>query len=212
MPPSKEAPRRLVKWATGLVVIAWIPCTLVLTSLLMVGHLLTLPRPAMGAKLERALEKDASAEAGRHGWFALHVMAEQCNCSRRVLEHLIERGGDPSLSEKVVLIGSDEELRRRLTARGFGFETLTAEQLHDRYGVDGAPLLLVIDPQGRVAYSGGYSTRAGGEPRDSEILAALQGGGRPEALPLFGCAVSRELQRKLDPLGMKYGSNEGSKR
>jgi hypothetical protein len=41
-------------------------------------------------------------------------------------------------------------------------------------------------------------------PADLAILADAQAGEALASMPILGCAVSRDLQDRLDPLGIKY--------
>jgi hypothetical protein len=193
---------RISRTVGGLLILFWMPSALFLVSLLMAQHLLTLPKPRMDAGLRQGLEPALLLHKG--SWFALHVLAENCQCSQEILDHLVARGSDARFSEKVLFIGNAEPTRTRLLARGFAFEAVTPEELQARYGLEGAPLLLVVNRQSEVAYSGGYSSTSRGFPQDVAILRALERGTAVNELPLFGCAVSRALQRQLDPLGLKY--------
>lgn len=211
VPVGARSSGLLGRWrarAGGLLVLLWIPCTLVPISLLMAGHLLTLPKPHIDARLRHNLESAVAAHPG--SWFVLHVLAEDCQCSQGVLAHLLARGAASWFSEKVLFIGSDEPARSQLVARGFAFESITPEGLQARYGLEGAPMMVVANPRGDVAYSGGYSSSRWGQPEDLAIVRALTRGTEVEALPLFGCAVSQELQKRLDPLGLKYPVASGS--
>ncbi len=83
-------------------------------------------------------------------------------------------------------------------------EITTEQKLAELYEIDAAPLLVAIDPEGRVRYAGGYTDRKQGpDVRDRQILDALQRGDVVQPLPLYGCAVSKQLRRTLDPLGLK---------
>jgi hypothetical protein len=194
--------RRVRARAGGLLILLWIPCTLVPISLLMAGHLLTLPKPRIDALHNERLQSVLSAHPG--SWFVVHVLAENCECSQRILAHLLARSAESSWSEKVLFIGSVEPTRTQLAARGFAFQSVTPEELQATYGLEGAPLMLVVNPRGEVAYSGGYSSTRWGPSEDVTILAALTRGTEVKERPLFGCAVSQELQKRLDPLGFKY--------
>jgi hypothetical protein len=196
--------RRLRASAGGLLVLLWIPCTLIPVSLLMAGHLLTLPKPRVDRRLTQSLESAVLAHPG--SWLVLHVLAEDCQCSQGVLAHLLARGSASWFSEKVLFIGSEEPARSQLIARGFAFESITPETLQAKYGLEGAPMMVVANPRGEVSYMGGYSSTRWGPPEDLAIVRALTRGTEVQALPLFGCAVSLELQKKLDPLGLKYGN------
>lgn len=85
--------------------------------------------------------------------------------------------------------------------RGFRVTYVTADQLAITYHVEAVPLLVVVDPAGVVRYASGHASRKQGPaPRDLEILASVRATREVAALPLFGCAASRTLQRALDPL------------
>jgi hypothetical protein len=181
-------------WALGL---------LVPVSALMASHLLTLPLP------ERSTLVSGLSKQGQAQWRAFHVIAEKCACSVKVLEGLVGRGVRPGVVEKVLFIGSEGSAwKKDLSAKGFEFEVVTMETLATQFGIEGAPLFVVLNPQGDVVYSGGYSKRKQGESEDITILNAALANADVTALPLFGCAVSRDLQKKLDPLGLKYVEKE----
>jgi hypothetical protein len=189
----------------GLLVLLWIPCTIVPFGLLMAGHLLTLPKPPVDGRLRSEIESGASQRPG--SWFVLHVLSEECQCSQDVLGHLLVRGAQSRFSEKVLFIGNGAPVRSRLVERGFVFESIAPEQLEARLGVEGTPLMVVANPRGEVVYMGGYAGNRWGPPQDLDVMQALAQGRTVNALPLFGCAVSRGLQERLDPLGLKYDSS-----
>ena len=171
----------------------WLPLPIVGVGLLMASHLLTLPEPELkGLTLEGT------------GWRALHVIALKCGCSRQVLTHLLERGPAEQWTERIVLIGEDPVVESRARAAGFGFESVTAATLEQRYGVQGAPLLVLVDAKGEARYAGGYARTANAAPEDLALFREVAATGHAEKRPLFGCAVSRSLQKKLDPLSLKY--------
>ncbi len=173
----------------------WAPVPVVLIGLLLSGHLLTLPKPS-------------TIRVEGEGWRALHVLAIKCACSRGVIEHLISRGAVRGVTEKVVLIGEDLASMKRLRAAGYEVEALSSAAVKARYGIEGAPLLAVVNPQQDLVYSGGYSRQARGTPEDLAIFATVQAGNGAASLPLYGCATTRELQAQLDPMGLKYGGGE----
>jgi hypothetical protein len=179
------------------------------SSYLLAGHLLTLPRPDQSEVLRAAL-RDRRVPGNPDRWTALHVLYADCGCSRRILDHLLERRALPGLDERIVLVlGEDETeagaLRPPALAAGFTFEVLTPEDLEARLGVESSPLLVIADPAGAARYVGGYTDRKRGpDIEDAAILARLRQGERVAPLPVFGCATSKKLQRKLDPLSLKY--------
>ena len=183
----------------------WVPAILVPCAYLMAGHLVTLPRPdPADPDVAQAIDA-ARAPRERGVWMAVHVLSGGCGCSGRVLEHLVERRPMEGLREKILFVGEPTELLRRAVAAGFTVESLTGDELAARYRIEAAPLLLVADPGGELRYSGGYTERKQSPTiGDVSVLSRLRAGERVAPLPLFGCAVSRHLQKTLDPLGLKY--------
>lgn len=186
--------------------IGWAAALLLVTTVLMVGHWVTLPRPNLDdPRLASALTELRAAPSKR--WELTHVLYVDCRCSQRVFAHLLERPTPAAASERVLMVGSDDAWRRQAALRGFEVLETSAEQLGRRFGIESAPLLLISDPGGEVRYAGGYTDRKQGpQYRDVEALEALRRGEPVELLPLFGCGVTRELQAILDPIGAKYGS------
>jgi hypothetical protein len=183
----------------------WIPAVMVPGSYLLARHVLTLPKPAAA---DPALVDALSRMRGpddRDSWVALHVLYSKCGCSQRVLAKLLLRGASRQVRERIVYIGAeDTELESRARTLGYAFDRVTHEQLVDRYHLESAPLFVVADPANRVKYVGGYTDRKQGEViRDTDVLARLVQGQDVEALPTFGCAVSKKLQSAVDPLGLR---------
>lgn len=146
---------------------------------------------------------DAEPNVQTQAWRAVHVVSEGCGCSMRVIRKLAERKARKDVSETVVLVGKlpDEELR----AGGFVVEHVSANEVEQRYGVKGGPWLKVWTPGGELKYSGGYSGRqiaSVGDVGDDEILSSVVRGESVSARPAFGCAISSEMKRAVDPLGL----------
>lgn len=139
-------------------------------------------------------------------WSVLHLLAARCPCSARVLISLLNRGARPDVAEKIVLVEGTLEQARAIAERGFAVDCPGSEELEPRYGQSGAPLLVVHDLQGRAVYAGAYSPRPEWPSQDGEILNRLLAGQAVNPLRPQGCAVSRSLQKRLDPLGLKYGN------
>jgi hypothetical protein len=143
----------------------------------------------------------SSLATSRHGWRALHVLAADCGCSRKVSEYLAARVVPKNVSEEVIIIGASDPFGNRdaLLARGLGVKSVRAVDLAP-FGLKGVPLLIFISPAGGIAYMGGYGM---GGYKDALIRSQLLAGARVSPLPVFGCAVSRELSREIDPLSWK---------
>lgn len=106
-----------------------------------------------------------------------------------------------------MLIGGDSELATRVAERGYTVDIVSPAELEKKYGVVAAPLLMFIDPQGQLRYSGGYTDRKQGIAiRYNPIVTELLHGKTVEALPVYGCAVSKGLQAIVDPLRLKSSS------
>lgn len=183
----------------------WAPALVVAVASLMVGHWVALPTPeASDRQLAAAIEASRAPKDPQH-WRSLHVLYTECTCSRRILEHLLEGNRPKSVAETVVLVGYDVGLESRIIEQGFSLETVSQEELMQKYNIEAAPLLVVADPMGHVRYVGGYTGRKQGlAVQDTRIIAQLMSGARVQQLPAYGCGVSLALQETLDPLQIKY--------
>jgi hypothetical protein len=180
---------------------AWALGLLLLCAYLLASHLVALPVPSQdNPGLMAALEQSRSAqERGR--WLMVHVIYGDCPCSMRVVDHLLERELAPGTRERMLLVGEDPGLAARMRSHGYRVEEMSAQQLKERYEIEGVPLLVIADPAGRLRYVGGYTARKQGpDIQDTKILAELRADRSIASLPLFGCAVSRELREALNPL------------
>lgn len=173
-----------------------------LSASLLASHLLTLPVPAReDPRLDAGVAR-LSPATGR--WKVLHALSSECKCSGQVLAHLLSTERPANADETVLLVGPPGDVGARLAAAGFGFESLTAEDLDRRYGIPAVPLLVIADPSGAVRYSGGYTSRKQGpDIQDLPIFARLVADTSVDALPLFGCPVNTELRDEVAPLGIR---------
>jgi hypothetical protein len=183
----------------------WVAGFLVLGAYQLAPHLLTLPVSQAGdAVVQRFTAARLPAQQGR--WLVLHVLDEDCPCSLRVLEHLFASPRPVDVAERVVLIARPGDAARiaAIRAHGFDLDVVTAEQLGERYHLDAAPLLVVVDPANAVRYLGGYTPRKqAADVREAAIVAAVMRGERVAPLPTFGCAVGAALRTTVDPLGIR---------
>lgn len=194
--------------------VVWAPVVLLVLSSLMTSHWVPLPTPNTQSERLRAgiaaLEATTPNGPGRvpaaDSWTIYHVLYAGCRCSRLVFDYLSERLPQGELREVVLLIGGeDEQLSAACQASGVACIELTQEQLENEFGIESAPLFVVVDPAGEPLYVGGYTDRKQGlDYRDLDIVARLRDGEQVTPLPVFGCGVSTSLQDALDPLGLKY--------
>lgn len=181
------------------VVVVWLIGTTVPIGYLMAKHLAPLPSagaPKIGA---------AWGATRQEGWQAIHILATECVCSRGVVAHLEKRGLLAGVHEQVWLIGQDTALTARLTGRGFGVQSYTADAVERMVGVVGVPWLVFVSPQNQVAYAGGYLGQlsdAGGY-LDAAIWRDIRQGQALTSQPVFGCPTSEALKRRRDPLALK---------
>lgn len=181
-------------WAVGMTTIG---------AFLMAGHWVVLPSPNRGETLIAQTVAFGTEEQSTE-WLVLHILFGDCPCSRRVLRHVVERHPLDQVTERIVLIGKDDPLRPRAIEKGYETEVVTPEQLHDRYGLESAPLMVVLDRFGRIHYSGGYTSRKQGfQIEDVVRIQNVVNGKEQEDLPVYGCAVSDRLKQIIDPLGLK---------
>jgi hypothetical protein len=186
--------------------VVWIVCCVVGGSYLLSGHLLTLPTPELTdlGPQRSAVAQRRSSQRGQ--WLAVHILDQDCKCSQRVLDHLLTEPRPAGVVERVVLIASEVSSDRiaAIHARGFDLDIVTPDELAQRYRVEAAPLMVVIDPGDSVRYVGGYTPRKqAADVRDVAMLDALRRGESVEPLPTFGCAVGRSLRGRIDPLGIR---------
>jgi hypothetical protein len=181
-------------WAGGMILVV---------ACLMVSHWVVLPHPKT---TDQVWTTQLNQTLGIHSeqWTALHFLYGNCPCSRRILDHLVNRFPIDGCREKIVFIGEDREMTEAAGKRGYEVDEVTPEGLKTRYGVEAAPLLTVLDPSGNIRFAGGYTThKQGPQIQDVNIIQQLIRRENVGELPLFGCAVSNELKSLVDPLGLK---------
>ncbi len=180
----------------------WLMCMACIVAYLMVSHLAVLPHPKTNDTAWESRLHEAVPPAPE-SWTALHILYDNCACSRRVLKHVIASSPIKNVQERVVLV-SDSPHEPSPARDALDVEYVTPGELQAKFGVESAPLLVVLDDNQRVRYTGGYTSRKQGpEIMDREIITRLISGNDVTELPLFGCAVSSELKRLVDPLGLK---------
>ena len=203
---AMEQPRRPLtgRWSKAALAL-WACVAFLVTGSLASAHLYTLPHPPK-VKPELVQALSAHRLASERGRYTVnHVLYAACRCSQRIVDHLSARRARSDVRESVLLVGSDQALVARLTRAGYRVDVLSPRQLREHFAIESAPLLIIAQPDERIAYLGGYTDHKQSLPiRDSELIDTVLHGGAVIELPLFGCATSRALQRMLDPFALKY--------
>lgn len=140
------------------------------------------------------------------GWSVVHVLAEDCPCSRSVMDYLLERGRSKEFSEEVILVDGSEERANLLREVGFVVSSVESGQLCEDFGSEGVPFFQVVEGSSKPAYSGAYfgsAFRGTNGFLDLSTASRLKGGGFVFNRPVYGCATSDRLKAILDPFGLK---------
>ncbi len=186
------------RWGYQGALVVWGLVSTGLAVALLARHELALPAPHAEAP---TLKTGIASLVHPGAWSTLHVLYGPCRCSQRIVDHLALRGPRTDIEEQV-LLSNDEggALKRRLVAAGFAVIDTSPEELRDRFAIEAAPMLLVIRPDGRVGYVGGYTRQKQGlQIEDVSIQDELLREERPEELPVAGCGVSDRLRAYLNP-------------
>jgi hypothetical protein len=199
MPRSSPVQRLLAAVRASVwkvVLTGWFVCLLVLGAGMLARHLVALP----AAEVDRVGPALAAlrVDPERGQWLAVHVLYAECQCSQRIVDHLVHSVRPTGWSEIVLWTGkgaADPELERR------GFRVLpVSREVLAQDGLEAAPLLVALDPSDHVRYVGGYTERKQGPGiEDLRILQASRDS-TVAGLPVFGCAVSDRLRRALGHL------------
>lgn len=176
----------------------WVGLCMIVGSYLLASHMLSLPTPAAG---DPTLRQTITANRGvdqADRWLVLHVLSEDCTCSRRVLDHLLAGTRPAGVVERIVLVSEHAsaaaEWGPAIRDHGFDLEVVAPDDLVARYRIESAPLLVIVDPRDEVRYMGGYTPRKhAADVRDLALIGAVRRGETVEPLPSFGCAVGRTL-------------------
>ena len=182
---------------TRLGLTTWFAAMLVLGAALLAKHVIALPAPASTAKLSSSLSAFRSSKAVNQ-WLAVHVLYAECRCSQRIVTHLLSTARPAGWQEVVLWVGKaspDPALER-----AYRVKRVTSAELSS-FGVEATPLLVVLDPNNHVRYSGGYTERKQGPVIDDlRIFADAQRASVLASRPVFGCAVSDRLKQALGVL------------
>jgi hypothetical protein len=183
----------------------WFCGIVVLMAALAIGHLFSLaPLGRRDSRLAAGLAELLPNQRG--GWASIHVLYAECRCSQRIFEHLRASERPTDLREVVLLVGADrgQPIATQLVERGFEVVSIAAEALDARFGIEGAPTFVLVDPARTVRYIGGYTIRQQGpDIRDLAIVREIRQGDEVADLPVFGCAVSQRLRAIFNPFAIR---------
>ncbi len=133
----------------------------------------------------------------------IHILTEECGCSQIIAEYLIERKATPGISESVMFLGDSKTYEQSLSKSGF--KILKSKNIKSY--IEGVPLLIIHNKAGEIKYSGGYAKTMVTpitKIQDLALLEQIKNKTAPENFHIQGCAVAKNLQKELDPLGLKY--------
>jgi hypothetical protein len=148
----------------------------------------------MAAHMPFAVDPPASGPPARRTghWQAVYILGSDCVCSLRVAEHLAQRGRLADIEERTILVGRNAATDSKLQQWGLQPARSSAEDVLRAFGAHNAPLLLFIDPDGNIRYSGGFARRSDFRDgfEEQSIWAELRAGRAVERLPAYGCALA----------------------
>ena len=197
---------------TAALILVWALVVVTPLSLMMLSHMVPLRAPAppkSTAEFQSAtLAALASSRTNRqpgNGWKMVHVLVSGCPCSSFTAQSLAARKPSTECQEIVLILGFVPDWESALVQSGFEVQHKDGEQLARETGIEGGPWLLLISPEGKIAYSGGYAAqrpRPGIILEDLNLMHAAVSGAIPTIYPAYGCASTPLLQGRLDPLGV----------
>lgn len=203
MTPRWRKVAEVARAGTGRVLIGgWLALSLLGIASLGVSHTAPMPQPTPEERLTHALLEMRARPAQP---FLVHVIYAHCSCTERLFKHLMERRALAGLDEEILFVGEDAAKKARARSAGFRFATVTPDELDKRFGLQAAPVLFAFTRDGKLAYAGGYFDKPSAVwALDERIISEVERGEAAEPLPVYGCAVSPELQKSVDPLGIVY--------
>ena len=108
-----------------------------------------------------------------------------------------------------IIDDNDKDYETLLNKRGYITYSFTSESLKKKFAaeVKGVPLLIIYDKLRTTQYVGGYSDQLITPFTKINVMSFIEDlskGREVASLPVKGCSVSKEYQKILDPLGLKY--------
>lgn len=162
---------------------------------------------------QKSLKLDNIKVAKNH-YGVLHFLTPTCSCSEKILSHLLKRGPlkrEVGIEKIVLIDDTPENYTQKLKERGFDIDHYSFEEATKKYSesIRGVPLLIIFNDEKEAKYVGGYSDKLITPFTNIDIkkfLTEIKSGRAIASLPVRGCAVSKEYQTILDPLGIKYAN------
>lgn len=158
--------------------------------------------------LSRGLGKYSPLGDGPPAWKMTHLLSGECGCSRRVMTHMLERGPASGVEEQIFLVDGGEpylpdtdKVLTSLRSAGFPITHIADRDIPSNARFRAVPLLMVVSPEGGVAYLGGYGSAG---DKDEDILDRVRAGSSVTSLPVIGCAVGNRIRKVSDPFHLKY--------
>ncbi|MBD5778922.1 hypothetical protein IEN85_05415 [Pelagicoccus sp. NFK12] len=191
------AARRVPRWGLLVGFVLWTGAISVPLGLFSAAHRAVLPV---------AKESLQVSSSGEEQWTIVHVLAEDCACSRSVIDYLVDRGPSEAFAEEVTLVGGGSEAAERLRRQGYLVATVEGEQLCADFGSEGVPFFQVVKGGSEPSYSGAYfdgAFRGDAGFQDLRTASRLAAGGFVLSRPVYGCPTSERLKSVLDPFGWK---------
>ncbi|MBC99068.1 MAG: hypothetical protein CME63_15110 [Halobacteriovoraceae bacterium] len=154
--------------------------------------------------------KDAVEETENFG--VIHFLTPACSCSTEIFNRLIRRGplkAEYAKESVVVIDDNQQEFSKNLLKKGFRAQKFSSQEIQKKFNssIKGVPLLMIYDHTKTIQYIGGYSQNLINPLVQINIMnfiEKIKKGQELESLPVRGCSVSKEYQKILDPLGLKY--------
>lgn len=179
----------------------WATLVAAVITFQMASHVLSMPLPKNVNRFIEQIMGSRHPDPGK--WTLVHVIYDHCSCTGSLLKHWVDRGPSKNAREVIMVVGDHIPYEKELEKAGFIIDKMERDPFVERFGIEAAPLLTVLDSHGNLKYMGGYFRSSATKiPLDEEIIRRTYLGETIEPLPLYGCALSRRLRKYIDPFGL----------
>ena len=184
-----------------LVIGSWVLGTSAVMAILMAQHAAPFLPPVHLESTAKNLAWDSQKKKGLVAKvIAVHILDPRCSCSHKVLNSLAHLKHPFTQHIALLLSPPSPELKNKLEAIGVHIRQSTPEEAKKEFQLESVPWFVVLAPDLKILYSGGYAPgaiRTEEDLRLKEILTAASAGQPAEALPSFGCVTSEKLRKQL---------------